>query len=114
MESSDMATTYLQEIEKCELLLKEIEEKWEYQDRIGYLKDSYDAALYCGILEKMARIEWLASGQTDTQPPDNNLLNWAQENKVNIPQQFNPNQSYLKIGLIDFQQLRKDYWEYHK
>ena len=108
-------TTTLQEIEKCELLLKEIEEKWEWQDSIGYLKDSYDAALYCGILDKIARLKWLEAGQTNTQPTDNNLLNWAQSRrgKYTIPQQFNPNQSYLKIGLIDFEQLRKDYWEYY-
>ena len=80
-------TTTLQEIEKCELLLKEIEEKWE----------------------------WLEAGQTNTQPTDNDLFNWAQSRrgKYTIPQQFNPNQGYLKIGLIDFEQMRKDYWEYY-
>ncbi len=57
-------TTTLQEIEKCELLLKEIEEKWEYQDSIGYLKDSYDAALYCGILDKIAKLRKKAAEES--------------------------------------------------
>ena len=107
-------TTISQKIKECELLLKEIEEKWEYQDSIGYLRDSYDAALYLHTLEKIERFKWLEAGQTGTQPPDNDLFNWAQKNKVNMPQQPNPNQGYLKIGLVDIQQLRKDYWEYYK
>jgi hypothetical protein len=37
-------------------------------------------------------------------------LNWL---SVSVPQQFNPNKSYLKIGLIDFRQLREDYWKYY-
>lgn len=57
-------TTTLQEIEKCELLLKEIEEKWEWQDSIGYLKNSYNAALYCGILDKIERLRKRATEES--------------------------------------------------
>jgi hypothetical protein len=108
-------TTISQKIKECELLLKEIEENWNEDNKMGYLHDSYEAARYCKILEKIARLKWIDAGQTDTMPTNNDLINWAQEKrgKYTIPQQFNPNQSYLKIGLIDFQQLREDYWKYY-
>ena len=107
----------LKEIEKCETLLKEIEDKWAYQDSIGYSRDSYDAGLYCKILEKIARLKWVDAGLANTMPNDTDLFNWGKEQvaqkKYTIPRQPNSNQSYLNIGVVDFQQLKKDYWAYY-
>lgn len=99
----------LKTLADCKQALREIEEKWEEQDQEGYMRDSYDARYYCAILNRIKRFEW--AKDKENLPDLNTLLNWGNNcRNYTLPQL--PTRGYLKIGQVDEQQLRRDYWEF--